>query len=1434
MTAPIRFTSGRQQQQKIGVTGDTDNKKVLEVVGRAGIGTTIFEPSTSLDVRGDVNVSGSITATSFDGSFVGTIDSTNIVGASLSISGISTLGITTATDLTLQQLNVSGISTLGITTATDLTLQQLNVSGISTLGVTTLTNVTAQQLNVSGIATLGVTTATDLTLQQLNVSGISTLGVTTLTNVTAQQLNVSGISTFSSRLQIDANVGIGTTNPTGIVTSTNTTVLHVGVVTANYYYGDGTNLIMTDSIGLGTDTHGDYVKSISGTANEIKVTGGTGEGSTPTIGFEDNPTISGNVTIGTDLQVNNNLNVTGSITIGGSAAFLDSETLRVQDADIVLGFTTNSNNDDVSTDTTASHGGIAIASTEGNPLVTLAIAGIETLPATYKKIMWFKAGSFAGLNTDAWLSNYAIGIGSTQFPAGTRLAAGSVQFSENDLSVVRNINASGIITATSGFSGTLTGSLTGTATTANNVNRTVSAGLGLTGGGTLTDNITVHVGIGTTAGLERADDEIRLKNYNNLINNNILTWDTTGGVGQISTSQISDDGTNVTIGSGITFYVSSGVVSATSYYGSGGNLEDIIKGKIEGINALDSEGTYVGTGFSFSALQFTDNRVSVTGIGTTLQIALGTPGYATTAGFATDLTAGTAGDIPYQTDANSTSFLNIGAEGQVLLVSPGGLPVWGPVTDASSALGISVEDNLTNVGGASSVTTINFGTNLGVTSSTSEVGLVTVTVSDTPSFTLVSVSSSIGIGTTNPLQALQVGTANTLGFTTDGTAVVVTGIGSVGVGTISPRYNLDVLGDINLDGTFYQNGTQFVASRWTTGIGDSIYRLSSVGIGTTNPEATLDVKGDLKVGTAITASAGVITATKFVTSGATSSDFIKGDGSTDSNTYLTAESDTIDTVLGRGNSTTKGVQITGISTLGVTTATDVTAQQLNVSGISTFKNDIVLSGIGKSIKIGPTQDQLSLEYDNLGLGLIRQNSGLYALSPSITLGNFNATLISATFTPTTGVGLYYNNNLKLQTLNNGIDVTGHVETDSLNVSGISTLGVTTATDLTAQQLNVSGIATVGKIVTNPTPPSSGITTLALFGENGETEKIIIESDGDSGSRVPYFTNVVTNSNLYFSPRNGVTITNYAGNLTSFEAFVDGEVRLYYCTALTSSQKFNTYASGVQVYGNIEFDSSGGTIDAAGSGVVTYYGDGSNLTGIAAGGDGADFNTGLTTTAYASASDNIDGFTAIGVTFPTTAGKRYLVTSMHITNVSPSDLYLTSRIDYNSGQNVPLTNRVIIPYQGSLEIVDESFITNPSDNLRFAAFTGIGTDAGGVTNGLDCWVTYETKDDTNYIGIGSTVPTTGNHTVFTSNTNPSTINTINLTNYSNFVDVDASVSIYRGGTIRQGYLAYNLTIPQNSTVQILPRAKRLNASDTIVVNAGIGSALSVNIAGKYIT
>ena len=272
--------------------------------------------------------------------------------------------------------------------------------------------------------------------------------------VITNNLYVGGITTSVGGF-VGALTGIAA-SATKLVTPRTFEITGDVVATAISFDGTGNvslaATIQPNSVGLGTDTTGDYVREIIGTANEITVTGGTGESSTPVVAIAINPTIPGNVTIGNDLQVNNNLNVNGNITVGGTTAYVIVEDFRLTDADIILGFTTDSYGNDVSTDTTANHGGIAVASTEGYPLVNLLIAGIETTPATYKKFMWFQAGSFAGLNTDAWLSNYAIGIGSTQFPSGTRLAAGAVQFTEDDLAVVRNINASGIITAAS-FSG---------------------------------------------------------------------------------------------------------------------------------------------------------------------------------------------------------------------------------------------------------------------------------------------------------------------------------------------------------------------------------------------------------------------------------------------------------------------------------------------------------------------------------------------------------------------------------------------------------------------------------------------------------------------------------------------------------------------------------------------------------------------------------------------------------------------------------------------------------------------------------------------------------------------------------------------------------------------------------------------------------------------
>ena len=87
------------------------------------------------------------------------------------------------------------------------------------------------------------------------------------------------------------------------------------VGTANFDGSAGisiTTAIQPNSVALATDTTGNYVAGISGTTNEIEVSGSGSENATVTIGLPDD------VTVSNDLIVSGNLTVTGSTTQTGS------------------------------------------------------------------------------------------------------------------------------------------------------------------------------------------------------------------------------------------------------------------------------------------------------------------------------------------------------------------------------------------------------------------------------------------------------------------------------------------------------------------------------------------------------------------------------------------------------------------------------------------------------------------------------------------------------------------------------------------------------------------------------------------------------------------------------------------------------------------------------------------------------------------------------------------------------------------------------------------------------------------------------------------------------------------------------------------------------------------------------------------------------------
>ena len=82
--------------------------------------------------------------------------------------------------------------------------------------------------------------------------------------------------------------------------------------------------IAADSVALGTDTTGNYVATITGTANEIEVSGSGSETASVTIGLPN------------DVTIGNNLTVTGDLVVSGSATYLNVEQLLVEDNLITL------------------------------------------------------------------------------------------------------------------------------------------------------------------------------------------------------------------------------------------------------------------------------------------------------------------------------------------------------------------------------------------------------------------------------------------------------------------------------------------------------------------------------------------------------------------------------------------------------------------------------------------------------------------------------------------------------------------------------------------------------------------------------------------------------------------------------------------------------------------------------------------------------------------------------------------------------------------------------------------------------------------------------------------------------------------------------------------------------------------------------------------
>ena len=240
-------------------------------------------------------------------------------------------------------------------------------------------------------------------------------------------------------------------------------------------------------------------------------------------------------------------------------------------------------------------------------------------------------------------------------------------------------------------------------------------------------------------------------------------------------------------------------------------------------------------------------------------------------------------------------------------------------------------------------------------------------------------SKDVGVGTTvitvNPWR---VGTG-TDSYNIDFTA------GNVGINSASPTALLDVNGDVNISGVV--TATSFVKESNSSGFlkADGTEDTNTYLTSYTETQTLNDVLGLGNI-SGIGLSVGVVTATSFVKSDGTSSQFLKADGSVDSSTYLTSFTETDPVVAGingivKSDGTTISAATAGTDYLTdisqdtnpqlggnlVLNSNDITGTgNLNITGIATFSGNVTIGG--------------TLTYDDVtnidSIGLVTARSGI--------------------------------------------------------------------------------------------------------------------------------------------------------------------------------------------------------------------------------------------------------------------------------------------------------------------------------------------------------------------------------------------------------------------------------------------------------------------------